>query len=242
MPYCPKCDMEFVDGIRTCSDCGAELLASREEADAIRRQAANQQIELELEAMMQFAEAAAGEQEQDAQADNPSEDAALKQETERAAGHVYIKKRQRYEDMLSSISAFLLVGGIFCAFSLLCFTGIIKLPLESGPFTMFKIALIGLGIACLVVAAITKRSADNMANEADKEDALTDEIITWFAAQYTASQLDQEILKADETLSGMELELKRFELIQDYLITQRDLPDPDYVDFLCEELYERIYE
>lgn len=30
MPYCPKCDMEFVDGITTCSDCGGPLVESEE--------------------------------------------------------------------------------------------------------------------------------------------------------------------------------------------------------------------
>ena len=37
MPYCPKCDMEFVDGITTCSDCGGPLVASKEEADRLKR-------------------------------------------------------------------------------------------------------------------------------------------------------------------------------------------------------------
>lgn len=38
MPYCPKCDMEFVDGITTCSDCGGPLVASKEEADRLKRE------------------------------------------------------------------------------------------------------------------------------------------------------------------------------------------------------------
>ena len=38
MPYCPKCDMEFVDGITTCSDCGGPLVTSKEEADRLKRE------------------------------------------------------------------------------------------------------------------------------------------------------------------------------------------------------------
>lgn len=30
MPYCPKCDMEFIDGITTCTDCGGPLAESEE--------------------------------------------------------------------------------------------------------------------------------------------------------------------------------------------------------------------
>ena len=35
MPYCPKCDMEFVEGIEKCSDCGGPLFESKEAADKI---------------------------------------------------------------------------------------------------------------------------------------------------------------------------------------------------------------
>ena len=30
MPYCPKCDMEFVEGITACTDCGGPLYESEE--------------------------------------------------------------------------------------------------------------------------------------------------------------------------------------------------------------------
>mgnify|MGYP000842614751 CR=1 FL=1 len=34
MPYCPKCDMEFVEGVTVCTDCGGPLVESREAAQA----------------------------------------------------------------------------------------------------------------------------------------------------------------------------------------------------------------
>ena len=36
MPYCPKCDMEFIKGVTVCSDCGGSLFESKEEALAVR--------------------------------------------------------------------------------------------------------------------------------------------------------------------------------------------------------------
>ena len=53
--------------------------------------------------------------------------------------------------------------------------------------------------------------------------------------------LDDQLLMEDPELSGEELELKRFELIQDYLVTGRDLPDQSYADALCDMIYERLY-
>lgn len=37
MPYCPKCDMEFIEGITICSDCGGPLVESKEIADAMKK-------------------------------------------------------------------------------------------------------------------------------------------------------------------------------------------------------------
>ena len=45
-----------------------------------------------------------------------------------------------------------------------------------------------------------------------------------------------------ESLEAEEMSLKRFQIIQDLLVTNRDLPDPEYVDSLCEEIYSRLYE
>ena len=54
--------------------------------------------------------------------------------------------------------------------------------------------------------------------------------------------LDEELKKEDPGLAGEELELKRFELIQDFLVTQQDLPNQAYVDSVSEEIYHRLSE
>ena len=54
MPYCPKCDMEFIEGITTCSDCGGPLVESKEVADAMKakeREESLAQQRAEYEAM-----------------------------------------------------------------------------------------------------------------------------------------------------------------------------------------------
>ena len=43
MPYCPKCDMEFVEGIKVCSDCGGPLVESKEVAEAIKKKEQEEQ-------------------------------------------------------------------------------------------------------------------------------------------------------------------------------------------------------
>lgn len=44
MPYCPKCDMEFVEGIKVCSDCGGPLVESKEVAEAMKKKEQEEQL------------------------------------------------------------------------------------------------------------------------------------------------------------------------------------------------------
>lgn len=240
MPYCPKCDMEFIDGITICTDCGGLLCESKEAVDAIRRseqQAAKEDL-YDGEDLSDF----------DKDIQKLSEAPVLPHESikkaaeARAESRAYMTKRQRYDDMSSSISAFLSIGVIFLAFGLLCWIGIIELPLAAGALLVFKVVLTGMGIGCLIVAVVTKNSAATMLKAADIEDVQTKELLRWFVDTHTAKQMDEELLREDPTLDENELYLQRFELIQDHLITEHDLPDQDYVDFLCEEIYGRVFE
>ena len=45
MPYCPKCDMEFVEGIKVCSDCGGPLVESKEVAEAMKKKEQEEQLQ-----------------------------------------------------------------------------------------------------------------------------------------------------------------------------------------------------
>lgn len=240
MPYCPKCDMEFIDGVTVCSDCGGPLAASEEAANALR-----------LSEKQKYEETLSNEEELsdfDRDVLNLSEAPILPHENIKkmaeanAVSRAYMTKRQRYDDMSSSISAFISIGGIFFAFGILCWIGVINLPLGAGAYLVFKIVLTSMGVAALAVAFVTKRSAAAMLKGAVIEDARTKELVVWFADTYTARQMDEELLKEDPTLDENELYLRRFELIQDYLVTGHDLPDQDYVDFLCEEIYGRVFE
>lgn len=240
MPYCPKCDMEFIDGITVCSDCGGPLAESVEAANALRL-LEKQKLEETLRSEEELNDFDRDVLDLSGASVLPHENIKKMAEA-RAVSRAYMTKRQRYDDMSSSVSAFMSIGGIFFAFGVLCWIGIINLPLGAGPYLVFKIVLTGMGVAALIVAFVTKRAAAAMQKAAVIEDAHTKELVTWFADTYTAKQMDEELLKEDPTLDENELYLRRFELIQDYLVTGHDLPDQDYADFLCEEIYGRVFE
>lgn len=236
MPYCPKCDMEFVEGIKVCSDCGGPLVESKEVAKAIKKKEQEEQ----LAALAQEMEPFSGEESETGRSgDDPSQ-----KEVSQAAEPVYayVDKGQRYEDMSSSASAFFLVGGVLATGTVLCLLGIFRLPMAGFQKYMFEGVLAVLAIGCLIVAVSSKKRASELKVEADDEERQTREIIDWFLKNYSAKELDEQLLMEDPDLSGEELSLKRFELIQDFLITGRDIPDQSYADSLCETLYAKLYD
>lgn len=239
MPYCPKCDMEFVDGITVCSDCGGPLAASKEEALAIARKEAEQlRIEQEAQLAAHIEDAALEEE----LLNMSEEETCSEQKDRRELSRVYVKKSQRYEDLQSSSSAFLLVGSIMLASGVLFWLGIIPMPMAGFSGIITKTLLVVMGAAALYVAFTSSKDAKRLSGQIAQEEETTKQLISWFVSGYTGEQLDQQIYSECGELSPEELSLKRFELIQDLLVTSHDLPDPSYVDLLSEEIYGKLFE
>ena len=157
-------------------------------------------------------------------------------------GKIYIKPSQKYEDLRSSASAFALVGGGITIFSALCWLKVINLPMQGASGILFHSVLTVMGLGSLAGAFLSYRSAGRMKQQVGTEEDQTKALIEWFAGTYPKEELDKKILSEFPDLSEGELTLKRFELIQDYLIIGHDLPDQAYVDALCEEIYQKLYE
>lgn len=234
MPYCPKCDMEFVEGMTVCTDCGGPLVESKEAADALK-QAEKEREEQEM--ARRYAEILKNNSEAAAEDTEPQ----AKKAASAVSVPAYVNKKQRYEDMSSSASAFFLVGGILALFAILNILGVIRLPMAGITGVIFRGLLVLMAVCSIAIAVSSKKRAAQLKVQADEEEKETQEIIQWFLKTYSADGLDDQLHLEDPELAGEELSLKRFELIQDYLVTGRDLPDPSYVDALCDMLYNRLY-
>ena len=99
-PYCPKCDMEFVEGIKVCSDCGGPLLESKEVADTMK------QKEEQLAVMAQEMDPFSGEMAKTEDADPDEISSAPKRSRLTRSSSAYVDKGQRYEGHEPSASAF----------------------------------------------------------------------------------------------------------------------------------------
>lgn len=235
MPYCPKCDMEFIEGISVCSDCGGPLAASKEEA---ADQAAASLPEENWNEEYRNEEGRCEEALQEDEAGSSGK----KRNPLFAPANLYRKKSQQYEDLKSSASAFYLVGGILLIASVLCWSGVIRLPF-SGPSGWISQSVITLlAVVSLVTAVVSTRSASVIKTQVEEEDAATHRLVSWFLDSYPKETLEQRLAVEFEGLTEEERGLKRIELIQDLLITSHDITDQAYADMLSEELYEKLYE
>lgn len=236
MAYCPKCDMEFVDGITVCTDCGGPLVESEEAAKAMKKKEQEENYLKQQEYLSRLTrelEAQAGES-GEASEEKPAYTAP-------EPVKVYESSSQKYDNLRSSASAFLIVGGVLLAASAACWLGIVNLPMVGTSKLIFQGALSAMALFSLIVSFKTSNQAKSLVPEITREKNQTQEIISWFLGQWKAQDIDSQI-PGQDALSQEEMSLKRFQVIQDYLVTGRDLPDPAYVDALCEELYGRLYE
>lgn len=255
MPYCPKCDMEFVDGITTCSDCGGPLVASKEEADRLKREEQLKQQEEQQRLAQEMTSMEMDSADADTVYGSDSDDPAASTNGSASAASTdpasalsfkqqstaYVDKGQKYEDLRSSASAFLIVGGAVLIFSVLCWLQIIHLPMAGFSRYLIQTALTAMGIFSMVVYIKSNKSAKELLPQIEEEKQKTNDLIQWFLSEQSVQDIDREILDFDQ-LNEEEISLKRFQIIQDYLITHKDLPDPAYVDALCEEIYTKLYE
>ena len=237
MKYCPDCDMEFIDSVQTCTDCGKILVdkdkyfegkaareAEEEKAEEERRREMLESMtEEEKEAMKEAME----EAEQQTRGRHRG---AIPEPT------VYVTRAERYEDLKSSASAFWIVGAALIILAVASWAGILPVNI------ILKLMFTVLAAVSLFIAWKTGEDAKTVKGQIKEETEVTEQLIKWFLENYTPEQIDEIITRENGELQDEVLALKRIALIQDIYVTQYDLADQGYVDALAEEVYSQLFE
>ena len=237
MKYCPDCDMEFIDSVQTCTDCGKILVdkdkyfegkAAREAEEAKaeedrRREMLESMTEEEKEAMKEAME----EAEQQTRGRHRG---AIPEPT------VYVTRAERYEDLKSSASAFWIVGAALIILAVASWAGILPVNI------ILKLMFTVLAAVSLFIAWKTGEDAKTVKGQIKEEAEVTEQLIKWFLENYTPEQIDEIVTRENGELQDEVLALKRIALIQDIYVTQYDLADQGYVDALAEEVYGQLFE
>ena len=163
--------------------------------------------------------------------------------TARETPRLYVRQEDRYEDLSSSASAFLIVGIVMSVLTLLSFGQQLHLPFALPTTALMRSSPLVFAIGAFGLYWKTRREASRAYSHIEEEQRITEELESWFLANYAPEQIDLEILGATRhPLRAEALALKRFDFIQDCFLQRYDGMDEGYIEALSEELYKKLFE
>ena len=133
----------------------------------------------------------------------------------------------------------LIVGIIGVLFMILVLTDTINIPLNSSTAWLFDSVMGGVFIIFIIAGIVSFMHAKQVKIEADKEDALIEELLQWAKNNITKEMLD-EGLDLNEPVEI--LYFSRADKIKDKLMHQFENADEALISEYTEQIYQNIYE
>lgn len=167
---------------------------------------------------------------------------------------VHVRASDKYTYTSSSALSFLLVGSFLMMILLLTAFDIIRISFLGQARTLADIVLTAVSIAFLCVGFLSWRKALELESKIQEEDQFNESVYQWFLSTYTGDQIDQtadaemdqDVAMNPEkqyTIISDEIRcLKRMDVIREYLKREYRQLDNGYVEYLCEELYQKVFE
>ena len=167
---------------------------------------------------------------------------------------VFVRASDRYSDLHSSAVAFLLVGTVTLAIVLLAAGGVIDPPLRGNTRFLSYLVMTGLGLIFMGIGLLSWQKSRKLKQQIDEENRFTESVYHWFLSTYTGpqidlaadAQMDQDVALNPEkrfTIISDEIRcLKRMDVIREFLKREYQQLDDSYVEYLCEEVYQKIFE
>ena len=116
--------------------------------------------------------------------------------TARETPRLYVRQEDRYEDLSSSASAFLIVGIVMSVLTLLSFGQQLHLPFALPTTALMRFFLLIFALGAFGLYWKTRREASRAYSHIEEEQRITEELESWFLASYAPEQIDLEILGA----------------------------------------------
>lgn len=152
---------------------------------------------------------------------------------------VYVSKESKKEETKSTAYSFLLVS-VFGFIALILFaTGV--LPVHVAYYMKIMLCIV-MGVMLLiffVIGIVSLRQLKTLGTQAEKENDLSSEIISWFTSTYSAKDIDESM---DEEVFDQDLYFKRYEIMTRFLSKQYPDLEETFLDHLVEELYGNLFE
>lgn len=152
---------------------------------------------------------------------------------------VYVSKESKKEETKSTAYSFLLVS-VFGFIALILFaTGALPVHVADYMKIMLCIVMGAMLLIFFVIGIVSLWQLKTLGTQAEKENDLSSEIISWFTSTYSAEDIDESM---DEEVFDQDLYFKRYEIMTRFLSKQYPDLEETFLDHLVEELYGNLFE
>lgn len=264
MPWCPKCKLEYVEGITSCPDCGSALITDAEQTEKTLSPIFHGN-EAVVERIVQFLNyshiisAMTGEPTEKGypvlvskkESDEAlkliqvflheeSEQAVSSDEDSKATDEHTQKAPGAYEKKADRYADTRSSGLTLLIIGIIGFIGMIPISIK---FTslLFDIVMFAMFVFFIVSGISALKRAKQLKAEISDEENTTQELIDWFLAKHTAESIDDAVLAKEEITEELYY-FKRAEYMKEQLNTRLTEPDEAYLEDLTETLYQKLYD
>ena len=231
MPWCPKCETEYREGILTCADCGSALV------EDLNSKIENTSIEPTFLSSEDTAVNEMTEEEALAFLEESKKEALERRKRLEEGPGLYVESSKKAQEFKSGGLSLLFVGGLGLICILLILFGII--PLHMNLFSKYLIIGVmgSLFILFIVMGFLSVKSYKKFEIKASEEDTLTQNLTSWVKENLHKEQIDADIEEASEEL----LYFLRTEKMKE-MITHKFLNlDAAFLDSFIDDIYPEIF-
>ena len=231
MPWCPKCETEYREGILICADCGSALV------EDLNSKIENTSIEPTFLSSEDTAVNEMTEEEALAFLEESKKEALERRKRLEEGPGLYVESSKKAQEFKSGGLSLLFVGGLGLICILLILFGII--PLHMNLFSKYLIIGVmgSLFILFIVMGFLSVKSYKKFEIKASEEDTLTQNLTSWVKENLHKEQIDADIEEASEEL----LYFLRTEKMKE-MITHKFLNlDAAFLDSFIDDIYPEIF-
>lgn len=234
MPWCPNCKFEYKEGVLKCADCGADLVDTFEEIEAMEEAA---RAELE-----EKAQAAAAVNKIEMEEYLKAQEIMQEQALEAHDAATYMKAKDKAENYKSSGFALTFVGGVGIIFMILFITGVIDFQMADN-IRLISTIVFSLMFATFLYMGIKSFSdAKKQALISADEEETDSEIRDWFLFNYNAETIDEACSIGPDERKDETSYFARNEYMKKAILDKYPDIDRAYLENLIEDLYTETYE